>query len=136
MSFNSFLLPHLPLLLFLVCCKYQQLSIILPFLCLTCSDIYICRLFSFFLPLFRGIRVAATADTITNHPESGGQHKLNMFRYICTHIVTKISIISFSFSQSQGREIASLRTRNVELEGDVERLRRHLTNERFERSVI
>ena len=35
------------------------------------------RLFFFlllFLPLFRGIRVAATADTITNHPESGGQH--------------------------------------------------------------
>lgn len=38
-----------------------------------------------------------------------------------------------SFSQSQGREIASLRTRNVELEGDVERLRRNLTSEKFER---
>ena len=62
----------------------------------------------------------------------------NMFIYIYIHtdIVKKISIISVSFSQSQGREIASLRTRNVELEGDVERLRRHLTNERFERSVI
>ncbi|XP_055958999.1 testis-specific gene 10 protein isoform X2 [Patella vulgata] len=35
--------------------------------------------------------------------------------------------------QSQSREVASLRTRNVELEGDVERLRRQLTNERFER---
>lgn len=35
--------------------------------------------------------------------------------------------------QSQGREIASLRTRNVELEGDVERLRRNLTSEKFER---
>ncbi|XP_046325816.2 centrosomal protein of 135 kDa-like isoform X2 [Haliotis rufescens] len=35
--------------------------------------------------------------------------------------------------QSQSREIASLRTRNVELEGDVERLRRQLTGERFER---
>ncbi|XP_076467897.1 centrosomal protein of 135 kDa-like [Babylonia areolata] len=35
--------------------------------------------------------------------------------------------------QSQAREVASLRTRNVELEGDVERLRRQLTNERFER---
>lgn len=38
-----------------------------------------------------------------------------------------------TFSQSQGREIASLRTRNVELEGDVERLRRNLTSEKFER---
>ncbi|XP_060554870.1 centrosomal protein of 135 kDa-like isoform X5 [Ruditapes philippinarum] len=35
--------------------------------------------------------------------------------------------------QSQSREIASLRTRNVELEGDVERLRRQLTSEKFER---
>ncbi|OWF52870.1 centrosomal protein of 135 kDa-like isoform X1 [Mizuhopecten yessoensis] len=35
--------------------------------------------------------------------------------------------------QSSGREIASLRTRNVELEGDVERLRRSLTSEKFER---
>ncbi|ESP00072.1 hypothetical protein LOTGIDRAFT_67690, partial [Lottia gigantea] len=35
--------------------------------------------------------------------------------------------------QTQSREVASLRTRNVELEGDVERLRRQLTNERFER---
>ncbi|XP_053399484.1 centrosomal protein of 135 kDa-like isoform X2 [Mercenaria mercenaria] len=34
--------------------------------------------------------------------------------------------------QSQSREIASLRTRNVELEGDVERLRRQLTSEKFE----
>lgn len=39
------------------------------------------------------------------------------------------------YSQSQSREIASLRTRNVELEGDVERLRRQLTSEKFERWV-
>ncbi|XP_025088561.1 testis-specific gene 10 protein-like isoform X3 [Pomacea canaliculata] len=38
-----------------------------------------------------------------------------------------------SKTQSQSREIASLRTRNVELEGDVERLRRQLSNEKFER---
>ncbi|XP_076445989.1 centrosomal protein of 135 kDa-like isoform X2 [Babylonia areolata] len=35
--------------------------------------------------------------------------------------------------QAQSREVAALRTRNIELEGDVERLRRQLTNERFER---
>ncbi|KAL4230126.1 hypothetical protein ACF0H5_010511 [Mactra antiquata] len=38
--------------------------------------------------------------------------------------------------QSQSREIASLRTRNVELEGDVERLRRQLTSEKFERQRL
>ncbi|XP_036364185.1 testis-specific gene 10 protein-like isoform X2 [Octopus sinensis] len=35
--------------------------------------------------------------------------------------------------QSQSRDIASLRTRNVELEGDIERFRRQLTSEKFER---
>lgn len=35
--------------------------------------------------------------------------------------------------QSQSRDIASLRTRNVELEGDLERVRRQLTSEKFER---
>ncbi|KAL8598704.1 hypothetical protein ACOMHN_033268 [Nucella lapillus] len=35
--------------------------------------------------------------------------------------------------QGQAREVASLRTKNVELEGDTERLRRQLTNEKFER---
>ncbi|KAL8621049.1 hypothetical protein ACOMHN_040574 [Nucella lapillus] len=35
--------------------------------------------------------------------------------------------------QAQAREVAALRTQNIELEGDVERLRRQLTNERFER---
>ena len=49
--------------------------------------------------------------------------------------VKAIYIILY-FSQSQAREVAALRTRNVELEGDVERLRRHLTNERFERSAL
>ena len=39
------------------------------------------------------------------------------------------------YRQSQSREVASLRTRNVELEGDVERLRRQLTSEKFERYV-
>ncbi|BFZ24412.1 hypothetical protein BsWGS_27451 [Bradybaena similaris] len=38
--------------------------------------------------------------------------------------------------QSQSREVASLRTRNVELEGDVERMRRQLTSERFERERV
>jgi len=38
--------------------------------------------------------------------------------------------------QSQSREVASLRTRNVELEGDVERIRRQLTSERFERERV
>uniref|UniRef100_A0A2C9M276 Uncharacterized protein n=1 Tax=Biomphalaria glabrata TaxID=6526 RepID=A0A2C9M276_BIOGL len=38
--------------------------------------------------------------------------------------------------QSQSREIASLRTRNVELEGDIERMRRQLTSERFERDRV
>ncbi|CAL1543301.1 unnamed protein product [Lymnaea stagnalis] len=38
--------------------------------------------------------------------------------------------------QSQSREVASLRTRNVELEGDVERMRRQLTSERFERDRV
>ncbi|XP_059152466.1 centrosomal protein of 135 kDa-like isoform X1 [Physella acuta] len=35
--------------------------------------------------------------------------------------------------QGQSREVASLRTKNVELEGDVERMRRQLATERFER---
>ncbi|XP_014768657.1 centrosomal protein of 135 kDa isoform X1 [Octopus bimaculoides] len=35
--------------------------------------------------------------------------------------------------QSQSRDIASLRTRNIELEGDIERFRRQLTSEKFER---
>ncbi|CAG5129994.1 unnamed protein product [Candidula unifasciata] len=38
--------------------------------------------------------------------------------------------------QSMSREVASLRTRNVELEGDVERMRRQLTSERFERERV
>ncbi|GFS26865.1 centrosomal protein of 135 kDa-like [Elysia marginata] len=38
--------------------------------------------------------------------------------------------------QGQSREVASLRTRNVELEGDIERMRRQLTSERFERERV
>ncbi|GAB1601649.1 centrosomal protein of 135 kDa-like [Argonauta hians] len=42
-------------------------------------------------------------------------------------------ILNDSKLQSQSRDIASLRTRNVELEGDIERFRRQLTSEKFER---
>jgi len=52
------------------------------------------------------------------------------------HLFVIIFLYGLFSSQSQSREIASLRTRNVELEGDVERLRRQLTSEKFERWVI
>lgn len=48
------------------------------------------------------------------------------------HVIIKITCCLLH-RQSSSREIASLRTRNVELEGDVERLRRSLTSEKFER---
>ena len=53
-------------------------------------------------------------------------------KFLCMKLNSCIFIFGI-FRQSQGREIASLRTRNVELEGDVERLRRNLTSEKFER---
>ncbi len=34
---------------------------------------------------------------------------------------------------SQSREVSALRTRNIEIEAEVDRLKRQLTNERFER---
>ena len=37
------------------------------------------------------------------------------------------------FRDSQNREISSLRTHNIEIESEVDRLKRQLTNERFER---
>ena len=55
---------------------------------------------------------------------------VNMYYYF---VKTILHLLVCHFSQSQSREIASLRTRNVELEGDVERLRRQLTSEKFER---
>ncbi len=37
------------------------------------------------------------------------------------------------YRDGQSRELTSVRTRNIELDTEVERIRRQLTNERFER---
>ena len=45
----------------------------------------------------------------------------------------RCQIVKNFFRDSQNREISSLRTRNIEIESEVDRLKRQLTNERFER---
>jgi len=50
---------------------------------------------------------------------------------------SNISIFCFNvlFSESQARELNQHRTRTIEVESEVERLKRQLISERFERSV-
>ena len=44
-----------------------------------------------------------------------------------------VIILTLTFRESQARELTNLRSRNIELEAEVDSLRRKLTNERFER---